>query len=163
MKMAADLQRSQTPRARTWLPVKRERERDKKRGKKEKGKEKGGGQKGRKKRRNRKREDGGEKGRRNPQTEKKEKMEARELLCYVLDIYIYMSYVCVSKEEIVASGNAAKKKKKGERTNVAILNAPSHTHRGQPANTNYCKGQASGNADAVLQKKKDIITTLAFG
>ena len=40
-------------------------------------------------------------------------MVALELLCYVLDIYIYMSYVCVSKEEIVASGNAAKKKKKG--------------------------------------------------
>jgi len=52
-----------------------------------------------------------EKGRRNPQTEKKEKMVALELLCYVLDIYTYMSYVCVSKEEIVASGNAAKKKK----------------------------------------------------
>ena len=49
-----------------------------------------------------------------------------------------------------------------ERINVAILNAPSHTHRGQPANTNYCKGQASENADAVLQKK-DIITTLTFG
>ena len=80
-------------------------------------------------------------------------MVALELLCYVLDIYIYMSYVCVPKEEIVASGNAAKKKKGGERTNVAILNAPSHTHRGQPANTNYCKGQASGNADTVLQKK----------
>ncbi len=117
MKMAADLQRSQTPRARTGLPVKREREREKKREKKEKGKEKGGGEKkvrGKKKRRrrrNRKREDGGEKGRRNPQTEKKEKMVAVELLCYVLDIYIYMSYVCVSKEEIVASGNAAKKKK----------------------------------------------------
>ena len=116
---------------------------------------KGGGAKREEKRRNRKREDGGEKGRRNPQTEKKEKMVALELLCYVLDIYTYMSYVCVSKEEIVASGNAAKKKKKGgERTNVAILNAPSHTHRGQPANTNYCKGQASGNADAVLKKKK---------
>ena len=54
-----------------------------------------------------------EKGRRNPQTEKKEKMVALELLCYVLDIYTYMSYVCVSKEEIVASGNATKKKKKG--------------------------------------------------
>lgn len=40
-------------------------------------------------------------------------MVALELLCYVFDIYIYMSYVCVSKEEIVASGNAAKKKKKG--------------------------------------------------
>ena len=113
MKMAADLQWSQTPRARTWLPVKRERERDKKREKKEKGKEKRGEQKREEKRRNRKREDGGEKGRRNPQTEKKEKMVALELLCYVLDIYTYMSYVCVSKEEIVASGNAAKKKKKG--------------------------------------------------
>jgi len=74
---------------------------------------KGGGAKRKEKRRNRKREDGGEKGRRNPQTEKKEKMVALELLCYVLDIYIYMSYVCVSKEEIVASGNAAKKNKKG--------------------------------------------------
>ena len=74
-----------------------------------------------------------------------------------------MLYVCVSKEEIVASGNEANNKKKRERINVAILNAPSHTHRGQPANTNYCKGQASENADAVLQKKRDIITTLAFG
>lgn len=139
---------------RTHMAAGQEREREGQK-EREEGKRKGkrGEQKGRKKRRNRKREDGGEKGRRNPQTEKKEKMVALELLCYVLDIYTYMSYVCVPKEEIVASGNAAKKKR-GERTNVAILNAPSHTHRGQPANTNYCKGQASGNADAVLQKKR---------
>jgi hypothetical protein len=65
-----------------------------------------------------------------------------------------MLYVCVWKEEIVALGNTANQKKKKERINVAILNAPSHTHRGQPANTNYCKGQASENADAVLQKKR---------
>ena len=99
---------------RTHMAAGQEREREGQK-EREEGKRKGkrGEQKGRKKRRNRKREDGGEKGRRNPQTEKKEKMVALELLCYVLDLYIYMSYVCVSKEEIVASGNAAKKKKGG--------------------------------------------------
>ena len=81
---------------RTHMAAGQERERDGQK-EREEGKRKGkkGGAKREEKRRNRKREDGGEKGRRNPQTEKKEKMTALELLCYVLYIDIYMSYVCV--------------------------------------------------------------------
>jgi hypothetical protein len=67
-------------------------------------------------------------------------------------IYIYMLYVCGSKEEIAASGNVAKKKRGGNGY-TSLTGTPSYTHRGQPAITNHCKGQASGNADAVLQKK----------
>jgi hypothetical protein len=34
-----------------------------------------------------------------------------------------------------------RRKKKTERINSAIFNAPSDTHRGQPVNTNYGKGK----------------------
>jgi hypothetical protein len=77
--------------------------------KKEEGKERG--TKG-KRRRNRKKEDGGEQGRRNPRRRRRSRLQ-RQSYPVMYYKYIYMIYVCESKEEIAASGNAAKKKKEG--------------------------------------------------
>ncbi len=97
MKMATDLQRSQTPRTRTWLPVKREREGKKEREEgKRKGK-KGGGQKGRKKKKKEQKERGRRKERKKkpPDGEEGEDGSARATLLCIRYIYIYVISMCV--------------------------------------------------------------------
>ena len=113
MKMAADLQWSQTPRARTWLPVKRERERDKKREKKEKGKEKGGSKKGGKKKEQKERGRRRERKKKPPDGEEGENGSARVTLLCIRYIYIYVICMCVEGGDCSVRERRAKQKNRG--------------------------------------------------
>jgi len=63
-----------------------------------------------------------------PQKERRSRLQ-RQSYPVMYYKYIYMIYVCESKEESAASGNAAKKKKKRERMNVANLSALAYPRR----------------------------------